>query len=212
MSVDDRLRAGFIANAADFIPEGEERLEQVHARLRRCRYLQTAAVVVSAAAAVAIIAALGGQWPSTQRQDPVGRPTSTATATGVEERGIPDSTWTKVVTREQAERIGVPEARIDHEFGADGLLSLTLDLTDGSYAVLNINDDGVVESGDSGTYEYDDRGRLVTTSNAPGCPRCVLTYRWHIDNDRLVLEETQKTEMHHMERVVMLGTWTRDDS
>jgi len=44
---------------------------------------------------------------------------------------------------------------------------------------------GVSKREDFGTYSYDDRNRLVTTSESPGCNRCSTVLDWTIDGDVL---------------------------
>ena len=104
MSVDDRLRAGLEANAVDFLPEGEARLAQVHTRLRRRRALQGSAAVASVAAAVAVIAVVSSSRPPADREEPVPQPTPTVTTSAYDGPRIPDSSWSRVLTRADAER------------------------------------------------------------------------------------------------------------
>jgi hypothetical protein len=47
-------------------------------------------------------------------------------------------------------------------------------------------DDGVKEVGASGTYTATER-LWVATSENPGCPACVFTYRWSFDGKVLSL-------------------------
>lgn len=214
MSVEDRLRAGFEANALDFLPTGEERLTQVHSRLRRRRALQASAAVVASAAAVAVVAALGSSNPSSQRPDYVDRPTSTASSTpteAVDVPGIPDSSWTKVLTRAQAERAGLSEAKIVEHLGADDLMPLTFQFQADSYSILITNDEGVVEVGDPGSVEYVAPGRLVLTSDSPGCPGCQQQLTWQIRGDRLILGEAPGEQLPRLEALVVLGNWRESD-
>jgi hypothetical protein len=214
MSVDDRLRAGFEANALDFLPEGEARLTQVRSRLRRRRTLQASAAAVAAAAAVAVVAAVGSDTPSTQRPDQIEQPTPTTGATTTEAvaaPGIPDSKWTRVLTRAQAESAGISEANIVEQMGADDRMPLTFQFQAGSYSIFVTNDEGIDELGDPGSVEYDAPGSLTITSESPGCPGCQEHLTWEIRGDRLILELAPDERMPRLDKFIVLGEWRRAD-
>ena len=46
----------------------------------------------------------------------------------------------------------------------------------------------MLESGDFGTYTYDDEGRLVTTSENEGCRGCVGVIEWTFADGVLTME------------------------
>ncbi len=214
MPVDDRLRAGLEANALDFLPQGEERLTQVRARLRRRRALQVSAATMAAAAVVAVGAALGTGDPSSQRQDPVEPPAPTTGPTLTESAGaagIPDSTWTRVLTRAQAEDAGIPEADIVEQLGADDRMPLTFRFLGDSWSILVTNEQGIDEGGDSGTADYVAPGRVVLTSDSPGCPGCIQRLTWRIRGDRLVLDRAPGEQLPRLEEFILLGEWSRAD-
>jgi hypothetical protein len=215
MSLDDRLRAGLEANAVDFLPEGEARLAQVHVRLRRRRALQSWAAVGSVAAAVAItVAVLGTSRPSNDRPEPVPQPTQTPTSTQTAYDGprIPNSTWTKEVTRADARAAGISDQNpFIRDFGADGVLPLTLKYEADSYSVLVTNDQGSSEVGDFGTLVYDAPGRLTMTSGSPGCPGCEYPVTWEIRGDRLVLAAAPGASIPKVDGFVLLDTWLGSD-
>ena len=212
MSVDDRLRTGFEANALDFLPEGEARLARLHTRLRRRRALQGTAAVASVAAAVAVIAVVSSSRPPTDRQEPVPQPTQTVTTTAPSGPRIPDSSWSRTLTPADADRAGIPKGHpVLRDFGADGRLPLTFQFQDDAFSILVTNDEGVAEGGDSGTLVYDAPGRLTLTSDAPGCPGCEYHLAWEIRGNRLVLDTAPGADLTREERFVMLGTWRRSE-
>ena len=53
------------------------------------------------------------------------QPTPTVTTSAYDGPRIPDSTWSRVLTRADAERASFPEADIVRYLGADGRLPLT---------------------------------------------------------------------------------------
>ncbi len=212
MSVDDRLRAGFQANALDFLPEGEDRLAEVHVRLRRRRALQASGAALAVAAAIVVVAVIGNSAPSSLRPEEIERPTPTATESpteAVEIAGIPDSTWTRVLTRTQAERAGIPEADIVEQLAADDRVPLTFQFLGGSWSILVTNDQGIDEGGDSGTAEYIAPGRVVLTSDSPGCPGCIQRLTWQIRGDTLTLDQAPGEHLPQLDAFIVLGDWGR---
>ena len=121
---------------------------------------------------------------------------------------LPDSTWTKTVTLKQAKKVEVPQAEVPSNFGEDGLMPLTLVFESDSWAIMVADDQGVDEPGDVGTLTYDDRGRLVTTSNSEGCPGCVVTLRWKVVGDTLTIAMVEKSG-DPLEELVLSGQWER---
>ena len=81
-------------------------------------------------------------------------------------------------------RSAIDESFIDAEIGPDDELDVAFEFTDdGRWTQLaDYTGTGVLESGDFGTYTYDDEGRLVTTSNGSGLPR--LRWRHRVDSRR----------------------------
>lgn len=211
MSVDDRLRAGLEANARDFLPEGEARLGQVHTRVRRRRAFQGAAAIGSVAAAIAVIAVLASSPSPVDREEPVPQPTPTVTTTAPSGPRIPDSSWTKTLTRAQAERAGLPEDFIAEQLGADDLLPLTFKFESDDWSILNTNDQGFTEVGDFGTLVYEAPGRLTTTSESPGCPGCQAKLTWEIRGNRLLLALAPGADMPPVDRFIVLDTWHRSE-
>ena len=211
MSVDDRLRAGLEANAVDFLPEGEARLAQVHTRLRRRRAFQGSAAVASVAAAVAVIAVVSSSRPAADREEPVPQPTPTVTTSAYDGPRIPDSSWSRVLTRADAERAKLSEADIVRYLGADGRLPLTFQFETDAWSLLVTNDEGVAEVGDFGPLVYDAPGRLTMTSEAPGCPGCEYGLTWEIRGNRLILGLAPGESLPRADGFHMLGSWRRSD-
>jgi len=136
---------------------------------------------------------------------------SAPTASAYDGPTLPDSSWSRELTAEQVRRAGMPNADIRLHFGPDGWLPLTLQFVDDTWSTSLTNDSGVDETGDVGTLEYDDRGRMWMTSNSEGCPGCVSTMAWTIRGDGLSLEPAGALPGGDpLERLIMGGTWTRE--
>jgi TRAP-type transport system periplasmic protein len=105
---------------------------------------------------------------------------------------IPDGTYEKSVTREEAVAAGVPVSFLDQpdEFLGIDEFHITIRLQDGHYQFL-ANYVGGTQVGDRGTYTYDASGRLVKTSNSSGCPGCTSVFEWSFEEDTLVLEVSE---------------------
>jgi hypothetical protein len=212
MSLDDRIRAGLEANAARFLPEGEVRLERVHARLRRRRALQSAAVAASLAAAFVIIMVVGSPRLPADREEPLPQPAPTVPTPSPGVQVLPDSTWSRTLTRADADRAGIPKGRpILRDFGADGRLSLSIGFQGDAFSLQVLDDDGVAEVGDSGDVTYDAPGRLIATSDSTGCFGCEYLLTWEVRGDRLVLGSAPGADLSRVEAFVMLGAWRRSE-
>lgn len=214
MSVDERLRAGLDANASGIVPGGEARLSAVRARHRR-RLVAMGVAGVSAAAATAVLVldTLTGGTDRAVPPEPA-PPAETATTSPTTPPAsvaglIPNSTWRKVVTTEQARDEEVSSVRIRRDIGDDGRLPLELRLMDGNWTQTGDYGGAAWVIGDSGTVAYDERGRLVAASDQ--CATCsVLSITWRIDGSRLVITELSPRG-GSMVRAVWLGTWRRAD-
>ena len=130
MSVEDRLRRGLHANALAFAPESEQRLVEVRRRQRR----RTGALAAAAAATVVVIIAAAASllWGSDRPDSPEPAPGPTRVTTSASEYAgprIPDSTWRKVVTREQLVRGGADSAFLEENLGGADRLPMTLTFT-----------------------------------------------------------------------------------
>ena len=116
-------------------------------------------------------------------------PTTSGNATGGFAT-IPSGTYTRTITRAEAEAIGVDAGFIDEVIGPDDELVNAFEFTDdGRWTQLgDFSGTGVLESGDFGTYTYDDEGRLVTTSESEGCRGCVGVIEWTYADGVLTME------------------------
>ncbi len=101
---------------------------------------------------------------------------------------IPNGTYKTTATRQEALAKGFTNKEIDHGYGPDGILPLTIVIDNGAYHVSGVGDDGVEEVGDLGTYTATKK-LWIATSQSPGCPgSCVYTYRWSLDGGVLSLK------------------------
>jgi TRAP-type transport system periplasmic protein len=133
---------------------------------------------------------------------------------------IPDGTFEKTVTREEAVAAGVPVSFLDQpgEFLGIDEFHITIRLQDGRYQFL-ANYVGGTQVGDRGTYTYDEGGRLVKTSSSSGCSGCTSVFDWSFEEDVLVLEVSEDggdypdwTDVDRaITRVYDAGTFQRTD-
>lgn len=113
-----------------------------------------------------------------------------AVATGSEETGgwegatIPEGSYAKTVSREQALAAGVPST----DFGDATELRITYRFKDGRWLQLANYGGGPDTVGDRGTYVYDGQGRLLITSDSSGCDGCRGVVEWSMDGDVLTME------------------------
>lgn len=210
MSVDDRLRAGLRSNAAVFAPEGEQRLEEVGRRHRRRTAVRTivAAALVLAIGGTAWWTLLGGAPAGTHAIDPVRTPPSRQ----LERPVVPDSSWTKVITREQAVAVGADRAFVRENFGRADRVPYVLSFIGDVYSVSARYPQGW-SVGDAGTLAYDEQARLVTRSTSPGCRGCTATIEWAMSADGERLRLSGMTgDVTSIDRLVFEGVWARQDS
>ena len=213
MSVDERLRAGLERNASVVVPAGEARLVAVRRRHRRRITAMTVGGVGAAAATVVLGFTLVGGGAGRSAPEPLPPADSSAPLpTVTQDPGtgpIPDSTWRKVVTLEQAQDLGVPSARIVRDIGDDGRLPLELRLEGGRFTLTGDFGGAVAQTGDIGKVTYDEAGRLVVESLT--CAACSdVTLTWRIEDSRLEITR-MGARGGPMTRAVWLGTWQRAD-
>lgn len=206
MSVDDRLRVGLRANASSLEPETERRLDDVHGRHRR-----RTSVVACLVATVVLGVGVGLGWALGERGsvprgvDPAQRSSSVEPAHPV----LPDSSWTKVVTRREAVRAGAGRSWLVDNFGDGERLPLVLSFVGGVYSQSGRYPGGWAV-GEAGMLSYDG-DRVVLTSTSPGCRGCRTTLVWRISGDVLSLVD-QGGGLDPVDRLMLAGTWTRRDS
>ena len=206
MSVDDRLRAGLRANATSLEPQTERRLEDVHRRNRR-RSTAVASLVAAAVLGVggSVGWALGVGSSAPRGVDPAQRSSSVEPAHPV----LPDSSWTKVVTRREAVRAGASRSWLVDNFGDGERLPLVLSFVGGVYSQSGRYPGGWAV-GEAGMLSYDG-DRVVLTSTSPGCRGCRTVLVWRISGDQLSLAD-RGGGLDPVDRLMLAGTWTRRDS
>lgn len=100
---------------------------------------------------------------------------------------IPNGTYDTTATRKEALAKGFSNEEIDKWYGPDGRQPLTLVLDDGRYQAFVVEDDGVKQLGDTGTYTAT-KTMWVATSESEGVSGEVLTYQWSFDGRVLSLK------------------------
>jgi len=214
MSVEDRLRWGLDANARAFAPEGEQRLAEVRRRYRARTGVLAATAAATVAAIVVVVAATGFTLWGSDRVSPAPapRPTQLTTAASVYTGPrIPDSSWRKVVTREQLVRAGADSAFLAENLGRADRLPVTLSFVGDVYSQSGRYPGGW-SVGDAGTLDYAPDGRLVLTSTAPGCRGCVGSFTWRLQGERLRLGDLHGSADDPMTRAIIGGVWSRSGS
>jgi TRAP-type transport system periplasmic protein len=130
---------------------------------------------------------------------------------------IPSGTYRRTVNRADAEALGIDESFIATEIGPDNELDVAFVFADdGRWTQLaDYSGTGVLESGDFGTYTYDDAGRLVTTSNNTGCRGCVGVFEWTFADGVLTLalvpHEGQERPYDPIEILMTDGEYVQQD-
>jgi hypothetical protein len=100
---------------------------------------------------------------------------------------IPNGTYDATATRSEALAKGFSNEEIDHYYGSDGKLPVTIVLDDGTFQMFVTGDDGVKELGAKGTYTAT-RTRWVAIAGAEAVAGDVYTYRWSFDGNVLSLK------------------------
>ena len=101
---------------------------------------------------------------------------------------IPAGRYERTVTLAEAEALGADPGFIDEAIGPDGELGITVEFDADTWLQQQDDDgDGVFTHGDHGTYDYDDDGQLVTTSESSGCRGCVGVFDWSFADGTLTI-------------------------
>jgi hypothetical protein len=156
-------------------------------------------------ATVLLLAGCGGGDPGEDAAaaDP------TAAATSPSDPPVPEGTWSRVVTMQDAEVLGVDTAMAGEMLGPDGEVPVDLEVSAGEWRLYVTSDEGERELGDFGTWRPGDGGRWVLRSESPGCRGCEADYLVASDGDRLTTEiddgDAPAVDVHLMTE----GTWTR---
>lgn len=210
MSVDERLRRGLADNAWSVAPAVERSLDRVHRRRRRSAVLGRATAVASVVVACLVLLATLG--PGDGGPDPV-NPGPTRGSDGVDAVPgdvIADGVYVRVVTLAEARRRGIDAAVASRRLGPEGRLRLELVVRGQDWTLRQARPRKPVRVGDFGTLRYE-RGRLVTRSEAPGCPGCTGVFRVSVEGGLVTLRFVRRAEPDDDERLVMEGTWTHRD-
>ena len=122
---------------------------------------------------------------------------------------IPDGSWARVATFAQAARRGLEPAVVLPHLGSDRRMPVELIFDGNTWSVLITEDDGVTLLGDVGTFTYDGRGRLRTTSQSEGCPGCKALLEWKLNGDALRMWIPDDEPVGDDTRLVHEGTFRR---
>lgn len=114
-------------------------------------------------------------------------PATTTSAPASPDETIPDGTFSKTATREEASAAGVTDRGFLSELGRDGETTYAFKFAGDRWTLFIIEDGAAPEPGDLGTLEYEVGGGVAMTSESDGCPQCVATYEWRLTGDRLSL-------------------------
>ena len=130
-----------------------------------------------------VLAACGG---GDDGSEPEATGATGAPSEATDTSGFPEGSFEHTATVEEAVENGFAEQEASEEFGPDGELPITFVFEDGTWQQIEVDDDGVSEVGDNGTYTVDG-DELTTVSDSDGCPGCTIVYRWTFDGETLDL-------------------------
>lgn len=136
-------------------------------------------------------------------------PTSTSAAELAVSR-IPDGRYERVITRSDAERLGIDPTVVDLEATGDEY-HVAIEVDGDRWRQLGGASPDLLEVGDEGRAEYDDEGNWVTTSESAGCPGCTVAIGWTIDGDTLMLTAPADID-DPFARLIIDGTYSRAGS
>ena len=127
---------------------------------------------------------------------------------------IPDGTYAKTVTKAEARAAGIrdkawPEDELGTRAG-----QLRVQVPGSTGGRRSCPDGEAPDPGDVGTLKYDERVTSSMLSESDGCPGCVYTYDWKLNDDVLTLrivghESTDGPEDLAIVRFVTEGDFTR---
>jgi hypothetical protein len=146
-------------------------------------------VVLAVAAALMLACGSIGTNTSTTTPTPVtSTPPSASPSPAPASFPIPNGRFDATGTRQEALDKGFSNKEIDHYYGPDGKLPLSIVLDDGTFQVFVVEDDGVKELGSSGTYTATKTLWVATEEGGACVVGCVETYRWSFDGKVLTLK------------------------
>lgn len=128
---------------------------------------------------------------------------------------IPDGSWSTIHTMADARREGLSPKDVREVFGEDGRFRVTLKFAGDTWVELGDDEeDGVMVPGDGGTLSYDDQGRAVLVSKAPGCLGCVGVLVWRLKGEvlslRLAKADSRDITGNPVARLVNEGDFRRE--
>jgi hypothetical protein len=149
---------------------------------------------VVATALLAVLAFVGcdgdrssGSAPPVKQSTTAGPTSDDATSEVPMAGAIPDGRYARVATEADFDATALSEELKAEFLGSDAEMLTAFEFDGDRWTHYITNDAGVEEVGDLGTLTYDDRGRLVTTSESTGCPGCVGFTVWELNGDVLEL-------------------------
>ena len=151
---------------------------------------------------------------ATEKNEPVTTvPTTSGSPLASEQSAarIPDGTWSRVATRQEAQERKLDMKIVGPMLGGDGKLPIDLKIEGDRWTVFVTDDSGITEVGDVGSATYDEEGHWVTTSESVGCPQCTARVQWQLAGDKLVLAfaPADRGATHDDERLVVEGEYRR---
>jgi hypothetical protein len=155
---------------------------------------------VLALAAALMLAACGWIGTSTTTTTPspgTSTPPSASPSPAPASFPIPNGRFDATGTRQEALNKGFSNKEIDHYYGPDGKLPLSIVLDDGRFVIFVVGDNGVKELGSSGTYTAT-RKVWVVTEEGGACAGCVETYRWSFNGKVLSLKLEPGLSQDHL--------------
>jgi hypothetical protein len=160
------------------------------------------------ALALLLLAALAGCGDDNPAPTTPAVSSETADAAAV----IPDGSYAKTVTVDQAKAMGITDKSFLRQLGEDETTSFVYKFQGDRWTQFVV--EGAPEPGDLGPLEYDANDDVVMTSESDGCPGCVYSYDWSLDGDRLTLtlvghDSTDTPEDVVIVRFITEGTFTR---
>jgi hypothetical protein len=160
------------------------------------------------ALALLLLAALAGCGDDNPAPTTPAVSSETADAAAV----IPDGSYAKTVTVDQAKAMGITDKSFLRQLGKDETTSFVYKFQGDRWTQFVV--EGAPEPGDLGPLEYDANDDVVMTSESDGCPGCVYSYDWSLDGDQLTLtlvghDSTDTPEDVVIVRFITEGTFTR---
>ena len=219
MSIDERLRSGFAAQARTIQPDLDSRLAATlrrHRRRRAARWSAAALALAAACTAIVLAVVLGARraepaLPAHGASSSAGSPSATYAGPG-----IPAGTWVRTIKQTDLSRgpgADLPIAFLISNYLDDGAGTFSLKIVGDRWTIYVEDDSGGLEVGDWGQVRYDAQGRwLQALNNGAGDPARGLRIGWSISGDTLLLEGPVGVDGHTPnvgQKFVLSGQWRR---